>query len=142
MTVSQSSRIRGNSIILKLAGTDYSFDASSIVLENEEATANVTTFADAANGGAYQYFFTISGVQSYDSTSLWKKLWDIAGNTTAIAYVFNPWGVATPTTTKPNFTGTVLLKQKPKIGGDAGMDSYYTFDIRLDCQETPTVVTA
>ena len=137
-----STRIKGNALKLTLAGTDYYADCISVMLENEEATSNVVTFADAAAGGSWQWFFTIEAVQSYDSTSFWKKMWDIAGGSTNIAYVFNPWGVTTPTTTKPNFTGNIRLKQPPAIGGTASTTDEYTFTIRLDCQETPTVVTA
>lgn len=137
-----STRIKGNALKLTLAGTDYYADCISVMLENEEATSNVVTFADAAAGGSWQWFFTIEAVQSYDSTSFWKKMWDIAGGSTNIAYVFNPWGLATPTSTKPNFTGNIRLKQPPAIGGTASTTDEYTFTIRLDCQETPTVVTA
>jgi hypothetical protein len=137
-----STRIKGNALKLTLAGTDYYADCISVMLENEEATSNVVTFADAAAGGSWQWFFTIEAVQSYDSTSFWKKMWDIAGGSTNIAYVFNPWGVTTPTTTKPNFTGNIRLKQPPAIGGTASTTDEYTFSIRLDCQETPTIVTA
>jgi hypothetical protein len=137
-----SNRIKGNALKLTLGGTDYYADCISVMLENEEAASNVVTFADAATGGAYQWFFTITAVQSYDSTSFWKKMWDMAGGSTNIAYVFNPWGLATPTTTKPNFTGNVRLKKKPNIGGTASITDEYTFDVRLECQEEPTVVTA
>lgn len=138
-----STRIKGNALKLTLAGTDYYADCTSVVLENEEASTNTVTFADAAAGGSWQWYFTIEAVQSYDSTSFWKKMWDIAGSTTNVAYVFNPWGVSTPTTTKPNFTGNVrLTKNPPSIGGAASATDTYNFTIRLDCQETPTIVTA
>lgn len=137
-----STRIKGNALKLTINGTDYYADCISVVLENEEATSNVVTFADAAAGGNWQWFFTIEAIQSGDTTSFWREMWDIAGDTTAIDYEFNPWGLATPTTSKPSFEGTVILKQPPSIGGTASTTDEYTFTVRLDCQETPSLVTA
>jgi hypothetical protein len=139
-----STRIKGNALKLTIGGTDYYADIISAVLQNEDAPSNVVTFADAAAGGAAQWYFTITAIQSTDTASFWKKMWDIAGGTTNIAYVFNPWGVTTPTTSKPNFTGNVRLKNVNSItiGGTASVTDEYTFDIRLECQENPTLVTA
>lgn len=59
-----SARIKGTGLVLEIDGVDYYADCVSAVLENEEAAAAVTTFADAAAGGARQFYFAIEAIQS------------------------------------------------------------------------------
>ena len=134
-----NTRIKGKAAIFKLATTDYAADITTITLNNEDADSDVTTFADAAAGGAIDWFFEGTAIQSTDTAALWKYLWTNSG-TTSVAYVFAPHGNATPSTTKPHYTGTVDIGPKPAIGGDA--DSTFTFEFRLDCNEEPTQLTA
>lgn len=131
-----STRIKGKSLTLTIGGTDYAADATNIVLENEDADNDVTTFADAAAGGAKQWFFTMTAVQSTDADSLWRYLWDSTGD--EVAYVFAPHGNEVASATQPHFTGTVVVGAKPSVGGEAG--STFTFEVRLDCKEEPTLV--
>jgi hypothetical protein len=135
-----STRIKGSALKLTIGTTDYWADITSAVLENEEAAAGVTTFADAAAGGARQYYFTISPIQSTDSTSFWNYLWDNTGD--IVDYVYAPHGNTTPSTSQPHFEGTVKIPPKPFVGGDAGTTNEFTFEVRMDCQEEPTKVTA
>ena len=65
-------RISGTGLTLTLAGTSYYAECVSCVLENEDAPAAVTTFADAADGGARQFYFSIEAIQSPDTASLWN----------------------------------------------------------------------
>ena len=130
-----STRIKGKSLTLTIGGTDYAADATDIVLENEEADGDVTTFADAAAGGAVQWFFTMNAVQSTDAASLWRFLWDSTGD--EVAYVFAPHGNATPSASQPHFTGNVTIGSKPAIGGTAG--ETFTFEVRLDCTGEPVL---
>lgn len=131
-----STRIKGKSLTLTIGAKDYAADATNIVLENEDADNDVTTFADAAAGGSKQWFFTMTAVQSTDADSLWRFLWDSTGD--EVAYVFAPHGNTTPSATQPHFTGNVTVGAKPSIGGDA--NSTFTFEVRLDCKEEPTLV--
>lgn len=135
-----STRIKGTALKLVIDGVDHYADCTSVVLDNEEAAANVVTFADAAAGGSRTFFFTISAIQSTDTTSFWRDLWDSTG--TIVDYTYAPHGNVTPTTSQPHFEGTVKIPAKPSIGGEAGIDTEYTFEVRMDCQETPTLVTA
>lgn len=135
-----STRIKGTALKLVIDGVDHYADCTSVVLDNEEAAANVVTFADAAAGGSRTFFFTISAIQSTDTTSFWRDLWDSTG--TIVDYTYAPHGNTTPTTSQPHFEGTVKIPAKPSIGGEAGIDTEYTFEVRMDCQETPTLVTA
>jgi len=132
-----STRIKGTGLYLSIDGTDYYADCVSAVLDNEDAPAAVTTFADAAAGGARQFFFSIEAIQSPDSASLWSKIWDNTGD--IVNYIFAPTGTSTPGTNNPVFTGTVKIPVKPAIGGTASTTGEYTFTTRFDCQEEPTI---
>lgn len=133
-----TTRIKGKSLVFKLATVDYSADITNIVLESEEADSDVTTFADAAAGGATDWYFRGEAIQSTDAASLWSYLWNSAGTQT-VAYVYAPNGNAAPSVTKPHYTGTVSLGRKPSIGGDA--DSTWTFEFEIKCDAEPTKVT-
>lgn len=132
-----STRIKGKSLSFKLGSTEYMADATNIVLQNEEADGDVTTFADAAAGGSVQWFFEMEAIQSTDAESLWRFLWDSTGD--EVAYVFAPHGNTTASATQPHFTGNVTVGPKPAVGGEA--NETFTFEVRLDCTAEPTLVT-
>ncbi|MFC9846651.1 hypothetical protein ACFWFF_37580 [Streptomyces sp. NPDC060223] len=132
-----STRIRGKSLILKVNDTEYMADVTSAVLKNEEADGDVTTFADAAAGGARAWFFELTAIQSTDTTSFWSYLWANTGD--EVEFVFAPHGNAIPTTAQPHFEGSVTVGAKPDIGGEANATA--TFEYRLDLVAEPTKVT-
>lgn len=136
--MSISTRIKGQALTLEIDGADYAADISSAVLDNEEASSDVVTFADVASGGGRQFFITTTAVQSTDADSFWSTIWDHSGQ--IVNYTFAVHGNAVPTPAQPHFTGTVKIPPKPKLGGDA--NTTYTFESRFDCQEVPTKVTA
>lgn len=133
-----ATRITGKTnLVFELGGTDFGADVSSISLTNEDADSDVTTFADAAAGGAKQWYFEVTAVSGTNTGSLWDYLWTNSGTT--VAYAYAPHGNATPSATQPHFTGSVAIGAKPPIGGEAGQT--FTFDIRLDCTAEPTRAT-
>lgn len=134
-----STRIKGNALALTFGGTDYWADATSVLLENEETNTGVTTFEDASNSGGRTYFFTISAIQSTDPSSFWRYLWENTGE--VVAYKYAVHGNATATDAEPHLTGTVKIGPKPSLGGDASVNGEYTFTVRLDTQEEPTLDT-
>jgi hypothetical protein len=125
-----STRIKGAQLALTIGGTDYWADATSVVLDNEDAGA-ATTFEDASLGGARRYFFTVTAIQSLSSGSFWNYVWANTGE--VVAYTYSPGDDANV------FTGTVKIGAKPAIGGDAGVNNEFTFTTRFDCQEEPTL---
>jgi len=75
-----STRIKANALKLTIDGDDYWADLSSVVMQSEDAANDVTTFADAASGNARDWFLTVSGIQSTESTSFWMAMWDNPGD--------------------------------------------------------------
>jgi len=81
-----STRIVGNKLALEFGGTDYWADATSVMFENEESAAGVTTFEDASKAGARTYYFTVSAIQSTDASSFWTYLWENTGEVVNYTY--------------------------------------------------------
>ncbi len=135
-----ATRIKGKSLVFTINSVDYDCDATAVNLVNEEAEGDdATTFCDAATGGTRQWYLDVTAVSATDSGSLWRYLWDNAG-TTGVAFEFAPNGNDVATTDAPHFTGTVDLPSEPGIGGEA--NSTWTFEVRLEVNGTPTLVTA
>lgn len=135
--MSGSARIKGAALALSFGGTEYWADATSVILDNEEADGDVTTFADAAAGGARQFFFTLSAIQSLASGSFWRYVWANTGGSAAFRYA--PHGNAIATADQPHFTGTVKIGSKPSLGGDAGASNTFTFETRFDVEGAPVL---
>ena len=128
-----STRIKANALKLTIDGDDYWADLSSVVMASEDAAADVTTFADAAAGGSRDWFFTVSGVQSTDTTSFWMAMWDNPGS--EVAFIYAPHGNASASSTQPHFTGTVRLPARGsfQLGGEASSDGTFSFDgVRME----------
>jgi hypothetical protein len=130
---STSARIKANALQLTIDGTDYWADFSSVVMQSEDASADVTTFYDASLGGRRDFYFTVSGVQSTEATSFWRAMWTGAGSEET--FIYAPHGNAAPTADKPHFTGTVRLPARGafQLGGEASADGTFAFDgVRMD----------
>jgi hypothetical protein len=128
-----STRIKANALKLSIGGTDYWADFSSVMLQSEDASSDVNTFYDASLGGRRDWFFTVSGVQSTETTSFWMAAWDDAGS--EVAFIYAPHGNASPSSSQPHFTGTLRIPAKGSfaIGGDASSDGTFSFDgVRMD----------
>lgn len=131
-------KYKGKDLSLTIDGEEVNLEATSVVLDAEDADTDSVTFAELADGTPLQWFFTINAISDYGTGSLWDKFWQKAGD--SVAYVFKPYGNAVPSTSQPHFEGNVTVTRKPPVGGTAG--ETFAFEQRLDCDETPTLVTA
>jgi hypothetical protein len=130
---STSARIKANALQLTIDGVDYWADFSSVVMQSEDASADVNTFYDASLGGRRDFYFTVSGVQSTEATSFWRAMWTGAGSEET--FIYAPHGNAAASADKPHFTGTVRLPAKGafQLGGEASADGTFAFDgVRMD----------
>ena len=137
-----STRIKANALLLSIDGTDYWADFSSVVMQSEDASADVTTFYDASLGGRRDFYFTVSGVQSVEAASFWRAMWADAGS--EVAFVYAPKGNATAGADAPHFTGTVRIPAKGafQLGGEASADGTFAFDgVRMDIVGDVTIDT-
>lgn len=130
-------RIKGTKLSLTIGTTEVHEEGTSVVMDNEEADSDVTTFADAEAGGARQHFLTISATQSVQGDSFWRMIWANTGEDAA--FVFRPHGNVVATADEPHFTGTLKIGPKPTLGGDAGTTSTFTFETRFDIEGEPVL---
>lgn len=135
--MSGSTRIKGVALSLLFGSpaVEYKADVTAVTLSNEEADSDVTTFADAAEGGARDFFLNITGIQSTDADSLWSYCWDNSGE--EVGFTYAPHGNKTPTASQPHFTGNVKIGPKPEIGGEAGTSNTFTFETQWSVVGTP-----
>lgn len=125
-----SERIKGTKLAFIVHGVEIRNDATSVVLDNEEAEGDVTTFADAEAGGARQEFLQFGAVQSTQVGSFWRTVHANPG--LEAPFVFKPHGNEVPTPDKPHFRGVATFGPKPTLGGEAGAQSTFTFETRMD----------
>lgn len=128
-------RVGGKKLTMTIGGVEIHAEASAVAMKNEEASSDVTTFADAEEGGARQFYIEGTAVQSTDSDSFWTYVWDHTGETAA--FVLRPHGNAVPSADQPHFTGTLTIGAKPDLGGEAGTKKDQTFAFRFDVDGTP-----
>lgn len=131
-------KYKGKDLSLTIDGVEVNLEATSVVLDNEEADTDAVTFAELGSGTPLQWFISVEAVADYGTGSLWTQLWDNAGDT--VPFVFKPYGNATASTSQPHFTGTATITAKPPVGGSA--NEVFTFEARLDVVGEPTRVTA
>lgn len=125
-----STRIKAQNIKFKIAGTDYACDATSVVLELNDAPGDVQTFCETRVGG--EWALTLDGITSGDSTSLYQVLWTNFGSTAT--FVIAPNGNATATTDEPHYEGTVVFDQLPPLNLTSNEVS--TFSVTLEVKNT------
>jgi hypothetical protein len=132
-------RYDGRRLSLTFDDIEIACDSTTVLLDNEDADADLVTFGDVVAGNDKRWFFTVSGLPDYGAGTFWSLLWGTPAYT-PIPYVFNPYGVTTPSAAQPTFVGQVTVDRKPPVGGDAGVR--WTFDTRLTCTANPERVTA
>jgi hypothetical protein len=126
-------RVKANSITITVDGDDYTTDLSSIMLQSEEASSDVTTFSDATSGGARDFYIEMSGVTSTDATSFFMVCWNNAGDEV-------PFTLETSAATAGDFSGTLRIPAVGSIpfGGDASADGTFSWSgVRFEVVGTP-----
>jgi hypothetical protein len=135
-----STRIKGRQLKLTIGspGTDYYADVTRCEVNNEEADSDVTTFEDAAQaGGARKYVLDIAAVQSTDTASLWSYIWEHTGE--EVAFTYAPHGNAVATAAQPHVMGTAIVGPRPKLGGEAGRETTFTFETQWEIVGEPVL---
>lgn len=133
-----ATRTNGKNLSMTIDAVEINAEGTSVVLDNEDADDTDVTFADLDDGDPKQWFISLASLADYGAATVWTMLWDNAGDD--VAFVFKPYGNATPTTAQPHFTGTAKILSKPPIGGAAG--ETFNFEARLDVDGVPVRVTA
>ena len=131
--------INGRYLSMVFGTIEVNAVTTSVLLDNEDADADTTTFADVISGNDETWFLQVAGVPDYGPGTWWSLLWEQPPYE-PIPYQLRPWGNAVPTPEKPHFTGECTVDRLPPIGGDAA--TIWKFDTRLTCTARPTRVVA
>lgn len=132
-----STRIKATNIVFKIGTTDYSCDADSVELTIGDAPGDVRTFCEVSVGQEWK--LTLSGVTSGDTGSLYRLLYANYG--TEVAFTIAPGGNASPTTTNPHYTGTVIFDQLPPLSLTSGEIVKFTVELTVKNTGTNTGAT-
>lgn len=133
-------RIRGDSgILFVVNGVDYWADIVSCRFSQEDKYIYPEeTDAPVANVGKRQA--QITAIQSTAPGSFWKFLWSHEFRT--VDFVYAPHGNTTPSEEQPFLLATAYLPSAPEVGGEAGEHNEYTFDVVLNLEDKPALVTS
>lgn len=120
---------------------DVGGDVKSYELTPEDADDSDITFEEAANGLAAAWKLKLTAILSADQDALWTTLWDNAGKT--LDFEIGPWGNATPSETKPHFTGQLTVTKKPPVNNEARVSKTGAeFEVELEVTGDVTKVAA
>lgn len=122
-------RLKGNKLAIEIDGEDYWSQVTSWLLTREDSDDDVVTFKDASEGETQDEVLQITAVQSTDTASFWRMVWDNVGE--EVPFKIAPHGNETPTTAQPHFTGTLEIPRRPDVGGEAGRNNTHTFEVEF-----------
>lgn len=131
-------------LTVSIGGTDYTAQVFNCEVVSRAADASQTTFAEAAAGGGRIYSLKFVLTQDLAASSLWRQIWDAAGD--SVAALIKPYGNAAASVSQPHYQGNVTITEPDGtlIGGDADASTTarWTTEISWDFDAKPTEVTA
>lgn len=137
------------SLVLRVGATptDYTGSVSKVVVTAGESDSDFTTFADAAAGGAREYYLEMTLAQDPATNSLWRLMWDSPGTDVAAEVWPNGRPVSgTASATQPKFTGTVTVAEPDGdlLGGEADKSNTKVFvsEVKWKWLSKPTMATS
>lgn len=129
---------------IEVDGDEYTAEMSNARFTSGAGNTDFLTFADAAAGGNREYRFQGTAVQDAAAGSLWRQIWDNAGDEVDVTIM--PYGNAVATVGEPHFTATAVISEPDGdfLGGAAADSSTarMTVDLSWECTSKPTMVTA
>lgn len=125
---------------LTIDGQEVTAEVSKAVITSNDAGSDFTTFADAAAGGAREYRLEFTAAQDpVTATSLWRQVFDNAGD--SVDFVLDPVGGGVAGPGNPLYTGTVTITEPDGdfLGGqaDSSTSARFTFDCAWVCDGKP-----
>lgn len=117
---------------LTIGVTEYTAQVSKCVITSAPSDADFTSFADAAAGGARDYFLEFVAVQDPVTGTMWDQVWSAAGTT--VTGKIQPFGNATASVDQPHYTFSAVVTEPDGdlIGGEA--DSSTTARMTIECK--------
>lgn len=129
---------------IKVGGTEYTAQVSKAAIRSAAAESDFVTYADAAAGGARDYFLDVIAVQDAETGTFWDHVWSNVGDELAVTIM--PYGNAAASATEPHFEGTVVVQEPDGdiLGGEANRSATARQKIEVSWPflAKPTKVTA
>lgn len=111
---------------LKIGSTTYG-DMSKVEITSDDK--DDLTFGEIQSGETKIYSLELTILQDFASGSLWKALYDAAGDD--VAFTLMPYGNTTPAVGQEHIVFTATVVEKPTIGGEADLEGRFTSDVTL-----------
>lgn len=129
---------------IEVDADDVTAECSTAKFTTAESDADFVSFADAAAGGARDYFLEIVAAQDLAAGTLWTVVYDSAGDEVDVTLI--PYGNAVPSASEPHFTATCVVTEPDGdlVGGEAdkSTSARMTFEGKWPCLAKPVKVTA
>jgi len=130
-------------LTVEIDGTPYASEVTNVRITSAESDSDTVTFADAAAGGARDYKLAMTLIQDAATGSLWREVWDNAGDT--VPFTIVPYGNTTASATQPHFEGSAVITEPDGdlLGGEANASTSakFTVEVEWSCTAKPTIVT-
>lgn len=123
-----STRLVARNIKFIVDGDELACDASKVSLTPEDAPGGVRTFCETNT--EKQWKLAVEGIVSLAPTSLYQVLWGLQG--TQVDFVVAPAGNASPSTTQPHYTGSVIVDDLPPLELTAGEGANFSLTLTVD----------
>lgn len=129
---------------IEVDGTPRTAEVSNVRITSAESDSDFITFEEAASGGGRDYAVVITMTQDAATGSLWREVWDNAGDDIPITVM--PYGNAVATATEPHFEGTATITEPDGdlLGTEANKSSTAraTIEVTWPLLAKPTLVTS
>lgn len=127
---------------IEVDGNEYTPEVSNARFAAADGDSDFLSFADAAAGGNKDYTFNFTAAQDLATGSLWRIMFDNAGDEVVVTLM--PYGNAVPSATEPHVTSTVTVGAPDGdfLGGEANTSksAKMTWDGAWEATK-PTLVT-
>lgn len=123
-----STRLVARNIKFTVDGDEFACDANKISLTTEDAPGGVRTFCETNT--EKQWKMAIDGIVSLSATSLYQTLFALQG--TQVDFTLAPAGNASPSTTQPHYTGSVIIDDLPPLELTAGEGTVFSVTLTVD----------
>lgn len=124
--------------------TEYTAQVSKAAFRSAPTESDFVTFADAAAGGARDYFLDVIAMQDATTGTFWDLVWSQAGAELEVEVM--PYGNASPSVGEPHFTATVVVQEPDGdlLGGEANRSTSarQKIEVSWPCLAKPAKVTA
>lgn len=141
-------RVNPRMLVLEMGAaaseTDRSAELSKIEFHSAEADVEFVSFEEARQGGARTYTAQLTMTQDHATGTLWREIWDNAGET--LSGIYQPYGNATASASQPHyaFTATISEPDGLLMGGEATTSTRAVASIEVEWELAgkPTPITA